>query len=118
MESCREWVLLADANNDALGWLQSVERPEVALAVVSPRRFVPDYQIRVTRRELTTLGVERPDDTQVLVVVGRSQGRLVLNLKAPLVFNLERQVASQVVAKDDHPLQYEIPQGAPLRKSA
>jgi flagellar assembly factor FliW len=62
--------------------------------------------------------VERPDDTQVLVVVGRSQGRLVLNLKAPLVFNLERQVASQVVAKDDHPLQYEIPQGAPLRKSA
>lgn len=119
MENCRQWVLLADANNASLGWLQSVERPEVALAVVSPRRFVPDYQIRIARRDLANLGVESPDDAQVLVIVGREQGRLVLNLKAPLVFNLERQVAGQVVVKDDHPMQYVLPpQNTPLRRSA
>ena len=49
MEDCRRWVLLADAHNSALGWLQSLDRPEVALGVVSPRRFVPDYQVRVAR---------------------------------------------------------------------
>ncbi len=49
MEDCRQWVLLADAQNDALGWLQSLTRAEVALAVVSPRRYVPDYQLRVSR---------------------------------------------------------------------
>jgi flagellar assembly factor FliW len=119
MENCRQWVLLADANNASLGWLQSVERPEVALAVVSPRRFVPNYQIRIARRDLTSLGVDSPEDAQVLVIVGRQDGRLVLNLKAPIVFNLARQIASQVVAKDDHPLQYALPpQGPPLRKSA
>ena len=36
LEDCREWALLADASNDALGWLQSTNRGDVALAVVSP----------------------------------------------------------------------------------
>lgn len=55
LEGCREWALLADATNDALGWLQSTNRSDIAIAVVSPRRFVPDYQIRIPRSELTPL---------------------------------------------------------------
>ena len=43
LEDCREWALLADASNDALGWLQSTNQGDIALAVVSPRRFVPHY---------------------------------------------------------------------------
>src|SRR5947209_4673151 len=35
LEDCREWVLLADAENEALGWLQSTARREIALAVVA-----------------------------------------------------------------------------------
>ena len=31
MEDCRRWVLLGDAENSALAWLQSVDRAEVAL---------------------------------------------------------------------------------------
>src|SRR5580698_8792159 len=58
LEDCQHWVLLADAQNDALGWLQSTSRPEVALAVVTPRRFVPDYQVRIVRSELTPLAIE------------------------------------------------------------
>ena len=57
LEDCRHWVLLADTENDALGWLQSTSRPEIAFAVVTPRRFVPDYQIRVSRGELAPLAL-------------------------------------------------------------
>ena len=56
MEECRHWALLADAQNTALGWLQSLDRPEVALAVVCPRRFVADYRARVSRRDVEPLG--------------------------------------------------------------
>jgi len=119
LERCREWVLLADAHNDALGWLQSTTRADVALAVVSPRRFVPDYQIRVPRRELSGLKMETMEDAQVLVIVGKNDRGCTLNLKAPLVFNLRQQLGTQVVAKDDHPLQYELQApAAPLKKSA
>ncbi len=119
MERCTQWVLLADHKNDALGWLQSTERPEIALAVVSPRRFVPDYQIRVVRREISPLKLDQIQDAQVLVIVGKTERSLSLNLKAPLVFNLAQNLGAQVVAKDEHPLQYELSApAAQLRKSA
>ena len=119
MEGCKQWVLLADNQNDALGWLQSTERPEVALAVVSPRRFVPNYQIRIARREISPLKLDQMHGVQVLVIVGKTQRSLSLNLKAPLVFNLANHLGAQVVAKDEHPLQYELTApAARLKKSA
>lgn len=119
MENCTQWVLLADNQNDALGWLQSTERPELALAVVSPRRFVPDYQIRVSRREISPLKLDEVHDAQVLVIVGKSDRALTLNLKAPLVFNLSQRLGAQVVVKDEHSLQYELTTPvSQLKKSA
>jgi flagellar assembly factor FliW len=112
METCRRWALLADAANTALGWMQSLDRPEVALAVVSPRRFVNDYQIRVTRREVESLELYEPRDAQVLVIVSQAGGTLTLNLKAPLVIHLERRLGRQIVARDDHAVQFPLPVAA------
>src|SRR6266513_2459086 len=82
MEDCQRWVLLGDEENAALAWLQSLERPEVALGVVSPRRFVPDYQVRVAKREIAPLELVNPNHAQVLVIVSNVGGVLSLNLKA------------------------------------
>jgi flagellar assembly factor FliW len=117
MEDCRRWVLLADAQNSALGWLQSLERSEVALAVVSPRRFVADYRCRVARRDLVPLGLEDPHDAQVLTIVSQASGSLALNLKAPLVIHLAERLGRQIVARDDHAVQHVLP-GTALRKTA
>jgi flagellar assembly factor FliW len=119
LEDCREWALLADASNDALGWLQCTTRPDVALAVVSPRRFVPDYQVRIPRSELLPLALADIRQAQVVVVVGMTDTTLTLNLKAPIVINLEARTGRQVVASGDLPMQYELTRGRPpLRKSA
>jgi flagellar assembly factor FliW len=118
MENCCRWALLADARNQALGWLQSLDRADVALAVVSPRRFVPDYRVRVSRRDIEPLALERPEDAQVLVIVNQAGGRLVLNLKAPLVIHLEAHLGRQIVARDDHAVQYPLTDAPALRKSA
>ena len=119
LEDCRSWALLADSTNDALGWLQSTTRGDVALAVVSPRRFVPDYQVRIPRSELSPLALADVRQAQVVVVVGRNGTSLTLNLKAPIVINLENRTGRQVVASGDLPLQYELGQERPpLKKSA
>lgn len=115
MEHCRQWVLLADASNPALGWLQSTERADVALAVVSPRRFVPDYTVRVARRDIEPLGLTELGDAQVLVIVGQVDGTLVLNLKAPLVIHLGERLGRQIVARDDHSVQHRLHGPVPLR---
>lgn len=119
LEDCRQWALLADSANDALGWLQSTTRSDVALAVVSPRRFVPSYQIRIQRSELTPLKMSDMRDAQVLLVVGHNGRGLTLNLKAPIVINLQARMGRQVIASGDLPMQYElVPQRPPLKKSA
>lgn len=116
LDDSTAWVLLADAQNDALGWLQSTTHPEVALAVVSPRRFVPDYQLRVTRGELGSLFLQLIDDVRVLAIVGKNEGGITLNLKAPLVIHLGERIGRQVVSCGDQSVQYELCREAPVRK--
>jgi len=108
LEDCKQWVLLADTSNDALGWLQSAERPEIAMAVVSPRRFVSDYQVRVPRREIEAIEIQDPSESQVLVIVGKNERSITLNLKAPLLLNMEQQLGRQVIVTSDLPVQYEL----------
>jgi len=108
LDDCTAWVLLADSRNDALGWLQSTTDPEVALAVVSPRRYVPDYQLRVTRGELGSLLCELIDDVHVLTIVGKNERGITLNLKAPLLIHLGERIGRQVVASGEQPVQYDL----------
>jgi flagellar assembly factor FliW len=119
LEQCRHWVLLADAQNEALGWLQSTSRPEVALAVVYPRRFVPNYQVRVSQSEMAPLKLDDVRQAEVLAILSSNGLAMTLNLKAPLVINVERRLGRQVICNGDQPVQYglDAPRAA-LRKSA
>ena len=109
LEECRRWVLLTDSHNHALGWLQSLEQGHIALGLVSPRRFVPEYQLRVDRDDLRTLELATLRDAEVAVIASRNENGLTLNLRAPLVFNVEERRGCQVVAKDDtYRIQYPL----------
>lgn len=115
----RRWVLLADASADAVAWLQSLETPDLAVPVVSPRRFVSGYRLRVTRSELSQLELAENHQAFVLGVVAKNGDSLTVNLKAPLVINLDKRLGRQVLATDDQPLRYELhARPASLRKSA
>ncbi len=116
LDGCQHWVLLADADNEALGWLQSTTHGDVALAVVSPRRFVAEHAVRVARSELASLALNSLDDAHVLVVVGKNQHGVTLNLRAPLVINLRRRLGRQVIDNAEHPLQYELTTAQPERR--
>ncbi len=108
LPDCRKWVLLADCLHDAVAWLQSAERPALALPVVSPRRYVPDYRLRVTRQQIESLMGNRSESLHVLVVVTTGDGSIALNLRAPLVINLDRRLGRQVVANGSVPVAYRL----------
>jgi flagellar assembly factor FliW len=118
LRHCRRWVVLADAQNPALGWLQSIDSPDVALGVVSPRRFVPDYQLRVARKDLAPLELPDARDAQVVVIVSRHDEGLALNLRAPLVINVEARRGRQVIAKDPLPVRLILPTDGEMRLTA
>jgi len=118
LEHCRSWMLLADGQNGSLGWLQNVDRGEVAVGIVSPHWIVPDYRLRVAGNELKGLPLEGlsdedlvangVQDIQVVVIVSRQADGLSLNLKAPLVINVRTRQGCQVVSRDDYPVTHPL----------
>jgi len=124
LEHCRRWVVLTDTKNPALGWLQSIDEGHIALGVVSPRRFVPDYQLRVDSADLHSLELTTARDAEVVVIAsrqsnGHQEGGLTLNLRAPLVINVQRRHGCQVIAKDNLPVQFPLSvPSLPLKRTA
>jgi flagellar assembly factor FliW len=118
LRNCRRWIVLADAQNAALGWLQSIDDADAALGVVSPRRFVPDFQLRIARQEVEPLGLASADGAQIVVIVSRHAEGLSLNLRAPLVINVDTRRGRQVIAKDPLPVQFALSTVGELRRSA
>jgi flagellar assembly factor FliW len=118
-EQCRHWVLLADADNPAVAWMQSIQKPETALPVVSPRKFVKDYRVRMEQADIDSLMLDGSEHAYVLAVVGREGESLTLNLRAPIIVNLDRRLGAQVVTIDNQPLQYSLKlSSVPKRRSA
>jgi flagellar assembly factor FliW len=103
-ETCRHWVLLSSQDNDEVAWLQSVALANVALPVVSPRRFAPNYRAHVHKRDLELLHLHTEDQLYVLSIVSKSGVTLTANLKSPILLNASRHIAIQVVVTDDQPL--------------
>lgn len=93
-------------------WLQSVEDAELAFVILDPILFKPDYEVHLTRGDVDELEIESEDDARVftlVVVPGGDAKKMTANLQAPLVVNLKRQLAKQVVLNDpDLPIKYPI----------
>lgn len=109
METLRQWVLVPDPENDAVAWLQSASMGERAMAVISPRAFVPDYRVRVGQRELSSLQLRPGDPTYVLTTLAGHVDHLTTNLRAPIIINLKRHLGCQVVTNDEHSLRHPVP---------
>jgi flagellar assembly factor FliW len=105
-EDCRNWVLLLERPGRAVGWLQSTQWPEVALPVVDPRRFVPDYTLQLAPVDWLPLGADRRDRIQLLVTVATHDAALTLNLMAPLAINQRRRLGRQVINNGSWPVDH------------
>lgn len=109
LETLRQWALIPDPENPAVAWLQSASRGDRALAVISPRAFVPDYRVHVSQRSVEVLQLRSNHRTYIVTTVAGGVGQLTTNLRAPIIMNLDRRLGCQVVTGDDQPMQYMLP---------
>ncbi len=103
-ESSRHWLIIPDQDNPDVAWLQSLAQSQVALPLVSPRKFAPDYKICVAERDLASLSIRSTDRVFVLNVVSKTGKTLTLNLRSPIVVNLSKRLAAQVISSESLPL--------------
>jgi flagellar assembly factor FliW len=110
------WLLL---NDDALSWLQSVETPDVAIPVVNPFVYVPNYKIRIAREACAENGLNSLQNKQVLSVVSFQNGVWSMNLRAPVFVSFAERLGWQFITIDEQPLRHALPRTTlPLRKTA
>lgn len=110
-EASRQWLILPDPENSEVLWLQSLAQPQVALPLVSPRRFAPEYKVGVSSRSLAPLHLRSSDRVFIMNVMSKSGKTLTLNLRSPIVINLTKRLACQVITTEAHPLALPISLG-------
>lgn len=103
-EDSRHWIIISDPENSDVAWLQSLSEERVALPVISPRKFVDDYRVAVTNRQLSLLNIRSTDRVFVLSVVSKSGKTLTMNLRSPIVVNLTKRLGCQVISGDRLPI--------------
>jgi len=64
--------------------------------------------VRLARSELQPLALESLQDAHVLVTVSKHEETITLNLKAPLIINMQRRMGRQAISNGDQPIQYPL----------
>lgn len=105
-EDVKKYVLLNDADT-AFYWLQSVEKPDLALPCMTPYNVCEDYEPVISEEVFKKLELENDDDALLLcvVVIPQDISKTTINLRAPVIINTANCKAEQVILEDNR---YEI----------
>jgi len=92
-------------------WFQSVDDGSVAFVVINPFIIKPDYKPIIQDNDVELLEVESPEDVILMsiVTIRSDPFRVTANLRAPIVINLKKRLAKQIILdKSDYPIQYSM----------
>ncbi len=106
-----DFALIHDAekgNQGGIRWLQSVQEPNFAMPVVDPLVIRTDYNPSVDDELLKVIGDGDNLLVLVTITVPTDLKKMSINLKAPLVVNVDTRKAVQVVLEDDFPVKFQI----------
>lgn len=109
----KHFTLIFDEEKKGRGkimWLQSMDDPQTAFPVMDPTIIKEDYSPTINEELLKPLGELTGENTFVLttVTVPKNIEEMSINLKAPIVINVDTNKAAQIIAEDDIPVKYKI----------
>lgn len=100
----KKFILIdSPEENSIFKWLQSVDEPQLAFAVVNPFLVKADYDFEINDEDAGCLGIESPEDVTVysILVVPEDLTKVSMNLKAPVIINPRRREGAQIVLDTD-----------------
>ena len=107
------FTLIFDAERkekSGIMWLQSMDDGEVAMPVLVPSDLIADYNPSVNNELLEGLGELTPENTYLLVTVTvpREIEEISVNLKAPIVINMDTNKGCQLIVEEDYAVRHKI----------
>lgn len=96
----RKFIILDTSQDSFFKWLQSTEDPSLAFPIISVFSMNVDYSINLTDEVVEKLEINNVESLLVMNIASIPQDNphgTTINLLAPLIFNLEKQVAGQII---------------------
>ena len=103
-EEVKKFVIIDSEDPESpFKWIQAVDKPELAFALVNPFKIKKDYDFDLTDEEVEYLGVNDASEVMVfsIVVVPEDIKKISMNLKAPLIINKPNNKAAQIILDTD-----------------
>ncbi|MBE5906055.1 MAG: flagellar assembly protein FliW [Lachnospiraceae bacterium] len=99
-----------EKKDSKISWLQSMDEGAFALPVMNPTVIEPGYDPFVEDELLKPLGELNSANLCVLVTVKVPSDlkKMSVNLKAPIIINIENRKGAQLIVEDDYPVVKEI----------
>ncbi len=116
----QDFALIHDSEQGDQGgirWMQSVQEPSFAMPVVDPLVAKEDYNPTVEDDLLKIIGECEDPLVLVTITVPSDLTKMSVNLKAPLIINVDTRKAAQVILEDDYPVKFFIYDILKKRKS-
>jgi len=99
----KRYLLLQKELSDPMWWMVSIDHPDLSFPLLDPKRFCPDYNPNITKRDLNELVVENPQSLQMysIVTIQQEVRSATANLSGPILINRQQRVGKQLVLLDD-----------------
>jgi flagellar assembly factor FliW len=105
---CSTYALIEHVRKDgsaspSVFWLQAAERPFQAFVVTDPWGIHPDYAPEISDVDARELQLDNFEDARVFAIltVPSAPSGITVNLRAPIVVNMAKRLAKQVVLLND-----------------
>lgn len=106
----KKYILMeTDIEESPFFWLQSIENVDIKFPIIDVSKFIGDYYPLVDNAEIDKLGKAEDEELAVynIAVIPKNIEELRVNLKAPVVINLNNLKAKQIISNDErHPVKY------------
>jgi flagellar assembly factor FliW len=98
----KDYILVESPNFPLILWLQSIQDQNVAFPLIEPYFFNRDYKITMNDAEVLSLDLAEGERSKVMVVmtIPSALEKMTVNLKAPIVFNIDKSQGTQIVLQD------------------
>ena len=109
-ESLRRYALIPEQDSP-VEWLQSLEDPDVAFALLEPFAFKSDYAFELSDADAEALGMREAQDALVRCVLTLHEDpeKITANLLAPLLLSRRSHMARQVILQNsDYDLRFHL----------
>lgn len=103
-ETEHQFIIIGNEEKSPFAFLQSITTKDLALAITDPFTFYRDYEFEID--ELTKEELELKDVNEVgvwnVLSIPKEFKKTTINLKAPIVINIEKKKGKQIILKEDY----------------